>query len=265
MPYQMKWTHALIVVVILLLAACGPASATQPAANPPDAAASATLVQEASATQPPAEPTTAPTNTQVPPTATPLPPTETAAPPPSPTAAILGLAPDGVSGWCLPENVLVSAASDPLKPPERANLGKVENGALEIRNMPFSVCVFLYKFNQPAPAGLKLEIYDLNQKAPWWKVDLLPVNGQPETVYTNLRHTYIVNPPLWNVGYEFAVRDASGKEVTRGKVNLHRWETGLCWQGTLPDPNTLYCPLQQDLHPWDPGYGKVLPTVTPRP
>jgi hypothetical protein len=178
------------------------------------------------------------------------------------TPDLAGL-PTGISGWCLPAEVLVSAASDPLKPPERAEIGKIENGALEIRNMPFSVCVFMYAFEQPAPEGLMLEIYDLNQKTPWWKVDLKPVEGKPNIVYTRLLHSYIIDPPLWNVGYEFAVRDASGAEIQRDVVNLHRWQTGLCWQGTYPDPITLYCPLQQDLHPWDPGYGTVLPTVTP--
>ena len=131
--------------------------------------------------------------------------------------------------------------------------------------MPFSICNFMYNFNQPAPAGLKLEIYDLNQKKPWWTTELKPVDAHPNMVYAPLRHTYIVNPPLWNVDYEFVIRDANGNELQRNQVNLYRWATGLCWQGTFPDPVTLYCPLQQDLHPWDPGYGKKLPTVTPRP
>jgi hypothetical protein len=171
----------------------------------------------------------------------------------------------GISGWCLPENVLISAGSDPLNPPAVAQIGKIIDSALEIRNMPFSLCNFMYLYNQPAPTGLKLEIYDINQKKPWWTTELMPVNGNPNMVYAPLRHTYIVNPPLWNIGYEFVVRDTTGNELNHNRVNLHRWATGLCWQGTLPDPVTLYCPLQQDLHPWDPGYGKILPTVTPKP
>ncbi len=283
MPYKSKWPIVFILATLafsLVMTACGqatpskPEAATQPevASQPKAAAPTATLAQQAAATLPPTATATAsaaaaagavPTDTVAPTlTATPPPPTDT----PQPTATPnIALAQDGLSAWCLPENVLVSAASDPLAPPSKAQIGKIENGALEIRNMPFSVCIFLYTFNQPAPSGLKLEIYDLNQKTPWWKADLTPVSSKPTTVYVRLRHTYIINPPLWNVGYEFVLRDASGTELHRDRVNLHRWITGLCWQGTYPDPYTLYCPLQQDLHPWDPGYGKKLPTVTPRP
>lgn len=259
MPYKSKWTIVLIVVVLagnLLMAACGQATPAQP------------TVAVSTATQPP--PATATTeikatNTAVPTlTATPPLPTPTPLPLPSATPE-LALAQDGLSAWCLPPNVLVSAASDPLAPPAKAELSKVEKGALEIRNMPFSVCNFLYTFNQPAPDGLTLEIYDQGQKTPWWKTDLSPISDKPTIAYTALRHTYIIDPPLWNVSYDFVLRDSSGTELHRDRVNLHRWVTGLCWQGTYPDPITLYCPPQQDLHPWDPGYGKALPSVTPRP
>jgi hypothetical protein len=263
MPNKAKWSLPLIsalLAIIITITACSPSAPIQPT---PTAPAAAAPEQNATATfPPPPTATSAPTNTEVP-TATPTPlPTST----PEPTATPqLALAQDGFSGWCLPENVLVSAASDPMNPPPAAEKSKIVDNALEIRNMPFSVCIFMYKFNQTAPAGLKLEIYDLNQKIPWWKTDLNPVDGQTGTVYTRLRHTYIVNPPLWNVSYVFVVRDANGTELQRSQVNMHRWATGLCWQGTYPDPITLYCPLQQDLHPWDPGYGKKLPTVTPKP
>ncbi len=274
MPYKSKWPFVLILAVLVLsvsLTACAQATPAQPqAAQPKAPAPTAALAQQATAALPPTATATAPaeaaaaaTNTAAPTfTATPLPPTATPQPSATPN---LALAQDGLSAWCLPQNVLVSAASDPLAPPAKAQIGKIENGALEIRNMPWSACVFLYTFNQPAPSGLTLEIYDLNQKTPWWKADLTPISSKPTTVYTLLRHTYIIDPPLWNVGYEFAVRDANGTELHRDRVNLHRWVTGLCWQGTYPDVRTLYCPPQQDLHPWDPGYGKKLPTVTPRP
>lgn len=260
MPYKLPWKIAFVIpslFVLVLISACGSAG---PAPSSATATSPATLAAQATSTPPAPSATLAATNTAAPTlTSTPLPATQT--PQPSQTPVLE----TQISGWCLPAEVLVSAASDPLKPPERAQVGVIEKGALEIRNMPFSVCVFLYTFNQPAPTGLKLEIYDLNQKTAWWKTDLKPVDGKANTVYTNLTHSYIIDPPLWNVGYEFVVRDAGGKELQRNVVNLHRWTTGLCWQGTYPDPVTLYCPLQQDLHPWDPGYGKKLPTVTPRP
>lgn len=268
MLHKIPWKTAFVLaslILILVVSACSPAAA--PVLPSATAALPATSAPEATATQPPlptatATQTTAPTAPTL--TSTPLPPTETPLPSTTPTIDPAALKP-GISAWCLPAEVLVSAASDPLKPPERANMGVMENGALEIKNMPFSVCVFLYTFTQAAPEGLKLEVYEMNQKTPWLKADLKPVEGKADTVYTHLRHSYIIDPPLWNIGYEFVVRDAAGAEIQRDTVNLHRWATGMCWQGTYPDPVTLYCPLQQDLHPWDPGYGKKLPTVTPRP
>jgi hypothetical protein len=270
MHSKTKWLTSLILAILVglfAMTACGPSSAARPTTTISTTTLAQTTVQTAResalATLPP-EPTAAtvsPTNTKAPTATSPLP-TATIQPSATPALALLQ---DGFSGWCLPEKMLVSAAKDPLNPPKQAQIGEMIDDALEIRNMPFSICIFLYTFNQPAPAGLKLEIYDKNLKTPWLKTDLTPVDGKTDKVFARLRHSYIINPPLWNVSYTLVVRDSSGTELQRNKVNLHRWKTGLCWQGTYPDPNTLYCPLQQDLHPWDPGFGKKLPTVTPRP
>jgi hypothetical protein len=260
MKSENKWQKILVYVILVAMiavTACSSSTSALPAAT-----ATHEATQPLSPTDTPAPSNTpVPSNTPTPaPSSTPQP-SETPQPSATPQLAI---AKDGISAWCLPENVLISAASDPLTPPAAARLSTFEKDALEIRNMPFSICLFMYNFNQSAPSGLKLEIYDMGQKKPWWTTDLGPVDGKPSMVYTPLRHTYIVNPPLWNVSYIFVVRDANGNEVQRNQVNLHRWTTGLCWQGNYPDPVTLYCPLQQDLHPWDVGYGTVLPTVTPR-
>ncbi len=270
----------LTLLASLLIASCGPArlipAPTQGAA--PILAPTNTLVplqptQESSPTQAPAATaTTVATATSVA-TATPIatatlvatttpvaPSTSAAAETPTPPAAVPA---EGLSAWCLPENTALSYASDPANPPAFAKIGKYVKEALEVPNLPSSGCVFIYTFNQPAAEGLKLEVYEANQKTPWLTADLKPVEGQPNSVSALLRHTYIVAPPVWNISYTFALRGASGQELRRDKVNLHRWVPKLCWNGQRPNVNTLRCPLPQDLHPWDPSYGTPIPTFPP--
>jgi hypothetical protein len=202
---------------------------------------------------PPTEaPTLAPTET---PTETPLPPTATPLP---------ELAAEGVQGWCLPEDATLAMTSDPLNPPASARLGQMGAAGLEIRNLPAFACVFTYTFNQTPPEGLALQVYEARGQKPWLTAELKPVEGSPNAVSATLRHTYIIAPPLWDVAYQFALVDASGKELRRDPVSLHRWTPELCWNGRKPNPLTLRCPLQQDLHPWDAGYGTPMPTAVPR-
>jgi hypothetical protein len=171
-----------------------------------------------------------------------------------------------VQGWCLPENTAVSLTADPLNPPATAKVGESSADGLVIRNLPGSACVFSYKLNAPAAEGLRLQVYELRPEgaagtaSPWLTADLAPVEGSPDTVAAVLRHSYIVAFPYWEVTYQFALVDANGSELRRDTVNLRRWESKPCWNGRLPNPLTLRCPLQQDLHPWDAGYGTPMPT-----
>lgn len=110
---------------------------------------------------------------------------------------------------------------------------------------------------------MTLQVYEERAQKPWLTADLAPLEGKPETLAATLRHTYIAAPPLWDVSYQFVVADASGKELRRDQVNLHRWKPALCWNGRLPNVLTLRCPLPQDLHPWDPSYGTPIPTFPP--
>lgn len=250
----------LLILSALLAAGCGQAAAPATPAAP--------AVEPTTVEQDPAEPTVTPepTATPVPPTATPEPTataTATATVTPAPT---LGPA-DGesFSAWCVEEGVSTQYITDPLTPLDTNRPGAVRDGALEVRNLPAGACVFLYTFNQPAPQGLKLNVYDTLSAEPWLTADLVPVESRPETVAAVLTHAYIVAPPAWDISYTFAVVDSAGSELRRDPVNLHRWEPPLCWNGMKPDLVTLRCPLQQDLHPWDPGYGQPVPTLTPGP
>jgi hypothetical protein len=165
--------------------------------------------------------------------------------------------------WCLPEGAALPAAYSPLDPPANARLSAQNDDSLVMRNLPNEVCVVTYTAQGATADALKLHVYELGNATPWLTTDLQPVEGSPEVYAAVLRHTYIVAPPLWQISYEFAVADGAGAEQMRQRADLFRWEPTLCWNGRRPDPITLRCPLQQDLHPWDAGYGTPRPTAPP--
>ena len=242
--------------VIAAVTACSPAAAPQPTAFP----SPLPPATQTAAPTPTAEPTaTATAAATEEPTA--VPPTATSTPTTAPT---LGPAADNsLSGWCLPEGVSVDYIESPLTPYPDSRIGTAANGAFEVRNLPAAACTFVYTFNQPAPQGLTLAVYSGDSSEPWMTAPLEALEGQPESVSATLTHTYITAFPFWQTAYRFAVLDSAGAEVRSDPVNLYRWQPELCWNGQLPDLNTLRCPLQQDLHPWDAGYGTPFPTPKP--
>jgi hypothetical protein len=195
-------------------------------------------------------------------------PTETQTPKPPPTSTntavpVLGFADDGISAWCLPEDAAINLVEDLQNPPAYARLANVVNRELEVNNLPSSACVILYHFNMAAPQGISLNVYDQNQDSPWLTTELVPLKDNPQVAAAVLTHSYITAPPFWNISYQFALKNSQGSELRSDKVNLHRWVPERCWNGNLPNVFTLTCPLQQDLHPWDTGYGTPMPTAPP--
>jgi hypothetical protein len=158
---------------------------------------------------------------------------------------------------------VLGAERNPANPPDNARQAEYSNGVLTVRNLPAAACVFLYTFNQPVPAGLKLAVFDNNKGQPWLVADLKPVEGAAQTVSAALYHTYIIAPPMWQIRFEFVVSDANGIELRRDTVDLNRWVPKNCWNGRPPNVFTLTCPLPLDLHPWDAGYGTPMPTFPP--
>lgn len=258
--YRKPITNTLPALLLMILAVLAGCTSAAPQSSPE---ITPTLpVAELASPTPSAVP---PTDTLEPtattePTVTPVPPTETPAPSPTPTLAVLE---DGVSAWCLPQGV--ASPTDLSVQPVNAVSGALVNGALEVNNLPYSNCVFTFTFNQPVPTGLKLQVFELNVTTLWLEKELTPLESNPNAAAVMLNHDYIVAPPLWDVSYEIAIVDASGTEQHRTVANLHRWKPELCWNGQLPNMNTLRCPLPQDLHPWDAGYGTPIPTFPPEP
>lgn len=255
-----------VLVSLLFLTACRTSTVQPP--QPTQAQATATTkapalptaTQASTPTAPPvATATTAPTQA---PTET-LAPTSTSVPPTPTSVPTLGFAEPALSGWCVEPDTLLLSTADPASPPANARIGKQNGSAFEINNLPSNGCVFMYTFNQPVPQGLKLAIFDLNQKKPWLETDLSAVNGKPDSAAAILRHSYIIAPPLWKVSFTFAVSDASGNTLRSDRVNLNRWIPRTCWNGQPPNVFTLRCPLAEDLHPWDPSYRTPIPTYIP--
>lgn len=206
-------------------------------------------------------------------TATSLPPTETPLPTSSPTPETVTnttqtiepgqVNPVGLSAWCFPEGILF---------PEKyidANATMHEagepygfiNSALEITNIPKTSCTFIYQFDQPLAAGTSLNIHDIGQKKAWLTSPLTPSANDPSKAFATLTHAYIVNPPGWDYYFDFVVNGADGSLIRTDRVNIHRWDPGVCWDGVKPYWPSLRCREQQDSHPWDYGYTPPPPEV----
>jgi hypothetical protein len=72
--------------------------------------------------------------------------------------------------------------------------------------------------------------------------------------FVTLNHAYIINPPGWDFGFNFVLNGPDGSQIRTDRVNIHRWDPGLCWDGVKPYWPSLLCREQQDSHPWDYGY-----------
>ncbi len=225
---KLVYLLSLVLPAVLFIAGCTPTATAVIPANTVKPAAPAV------APSPTQEPTQAPT--PVPATATALPTataqatataTSAAATPTATEAATIPQAnqqPDqAVAAWCLPFDAAVSNAKDPLQPPANAKKAKYANGVLELRNLPSNGCVILYTFDNAAPTGLKLEIYELKQKKPFFTVDLQPVSSKAETVWAFIRHTMIVAPPKESLSFTLVVRDPLGQVLHSDQVNIHSW------------------------------------------
>lgn len=256
----MKQSHTFPRLLALAILAVFAAACTQAAPTAAPTAAQPTVAQPTAA---PTEPATlAPTSTTAPtattaPTDTPVPPTDTPEPTVAPT---LGTLEDGLSAWCLPTGMLSTLFTDPAAPPQNAVFGAASAQGFEINSLPQTACTFIYTFNQEVTPGMKLQVFGLDQAAPWLTADLVPVESAPDSAAAQLSHTYITQPPFWDVSYDFVVVGEDGSEIRRDRVNLHRWKPKLCWNGQLPNLNTMLCPEMQDLHPWDPSYETPFPT-----
>jgi hypothetical protein len=226
-----------------------------PKANTPAPTITPALV-EASATS---LPTSKPTQTEQPPTTTATPiPTET--PLPSPTVIPpLAMMENGFSAWCYPEDQLTAPPSGEgiAIAPEGTNLSSIVEGVPEVP-IPNYSCNYVFDFNQKAPEGLTVEIYDWLQKKPIFTLPLTPATDKETSAVLFTKNAYLSKRVFWEYTYNFIIKDKDGKELWNNKVRLNvPWRPAICLAGVLPKASSMRCPLRQDSHPWDPWYGKT--------
>jgi hypothetical protein len=195
-----------------------------------------------------------PTATPIPPTSTPVPtdtpqPTATMTATPEPTftptpsatpTLVMAMLPDQTTSWCLPINVAVTVSSSLAEPPVGAVTGGMKDGVLSQQNWATS-CAFTFGFNQPFPAGTKMVVYEANEKTTWLELELTPNPQNPSVGSAATSQALIVNPPLWSISYPMGVVGPDGIVYWKGTLSLFRPAPNPCWDGSLPDPVTLYC------------------------
>jgi len=236
-------------IAVIALSACSAAPTAAPTASLPPSAA-VTDTQEPTSV-PPTE-TLAATATLIP-SPTPVPPTPTITPVP---------AEEQVTGWCIPREkaMVVKAGPDPVIMPEGAQPMGLKGGALEIVT-PVLSCTLVFNLGQPVGEGALLQLND-RLGHPWLTVDLITAPNDPNRAYAVLTHTYVTDPPVWEIIYPIAAKNSAGENLWSGSININKgWLPEPCWDGQLPNPITLRCHLQQDLHPWDYAYTPPPPAV----
>jgi hypothetical protein len=203
--------------------------------------------------------TAEPSPTDVPPTATTAP-SATATSLPSPTdIPALALAENGFSAWCYPDGQITAPPSGEglAVMPVNARASTVVNGVPEIA-IPNYSCNYVFEFNQKAPEGLMVEIYDWLQKKPIFTFPLTPATDKPTAAVLYTKNAYLSKQVFWEYTYKFIVKDKDGKVLWNNAVHLNvPWRPKICLAGVLPKATTLRCPLRQDSHPWDAWYGKT--------
>jgi hypothetical protein len=109
--------------------------------------------------------------------------------------------------------------------------------------IPAVFCTFIIKMDSPMPAGSKLEISYIGPQKPWLITELKPIADNPNAGYVTLTHEHIINPPFWEIAYKLVVR--SGDGVERYNTIIRLWKTlpEKCWDGSYPDPVTMWCPV----------------------
>ena len=224
----------LVILMAGALTGCFPAATPAPTETPPPPPPpTETLAPPPTATNtalPTETPTEAPT-----PTAT-LAPTDTATPIPA-----LAVVQDGVTAWCVSyrdPNPLGGTADAP----SYARMGKLVNGKLNL-NVSRGSCTFVFAFNQPAPAGAELQILNDNSNTAWTKAALNPVSSDPKRGFAVLTNPMLNDSAYWQITYPFTLVAADGTILWKDDVLVYKTFPGLCWEGSTPDPVTLFCPL----------------------
>ena len=150
---------------------------------------------------------------------------------------------NGLTGWCMP---LGSAAPGDVDfgrygMPATGRPGMVENG-MNVMHIPGEYCTLVFELSSTITAGGKVQVKQVHNNQSFYEVELIPSISTPNVGYAHLYHNYVVNPPLWGVTYLIEASDANGSVVWSGEILFQKTQPDLCWDGSTPDPVTLWCP-----------------------
>jgi hypothetical protein len=189
-------------------------------------------------------------STEAPPAIVALPPTNTALPTATKTAKTatmippLGIVTDGFSGWCLPEGAAISTewGSGDYKMLGNARPGIMKDGVLNIL-APAAYCTYVYTFNQAFPPGFHFSIFAPGNPKPFFTTELTQGADNSNIGYVVPKHTMAYNPDFWDATVQFVLLDPDNQELRRDNVRIYKILPPLCWDGSLPNPVDLQCPV----------------------
>jgi hypothetical protein len=155
----------------------------------------------------------------------------------------LGLIDQGFEIWSAPVGAgLIPASFDGKSDPyAEAAFGFEQNDGMTIK-IPASFIVMEAHFNQVLPSGVQLKVYELDAVSPWYTATITPSRDDPAAGYFLIRHDYMVNPPFWEITYRVRLEAADGSSFWEKNVRFLKPTPNTCWDGSLPNPVTLYCP-----------------------
>ena len=230
--YRVALLTLLVVLIAGSLTGCAAvptAAPTETQPPPPPTETVAPPLTPTNTTLPSATPTEAPTATTAP--------TDTATPEPPPLAVVQ----DGVTAWCVS-----SKDAEPLggsaEAPTYARMGKVVKGVLNL-NVSRGSCTFVFSFNQAVPAGTELQVLNATGGKYWTKAALNPLSSDPKRGFVTLTSPLLNDLNYWQITYPFALVAPDGSILWKNDVTLYKIFPGPCWEGSTPDPVTLFCPL----------------------
>lgn len=150
---------------------------------------------------------------------------------------------NGLTGWCMPLDSAAPGDTDYGRygMPTAGRPGFVEDG-VNTMHIPGEYCTLVFEFSSQIGTGGKVEVKQIHNNLTFYEVELVPSASNPNVGYAHLYHNYIVNPPLWGVTYLIEAVDANGTTRWSGEIAFQKTQPDLCWDGSTPDPVTLWCP-----------------------
>ncbi len=241
----------LIVIIVLFLAQSNQKQAMEATLQAITAQAEFTAVTQEISPEPAA--TSTPTILVPEATATSVPPTATEPPP-------LAIAENGLQIRCLAldSSLPIDAASsfsDTLF--AVTEIDPTEDGFNV--TIPVRACAVFVTFTQPLNEDVQVEVFQAKDITAWYTSSLVKDDQSENTYFAVLSHQYLIDPPYWYLNYRMSI---SGTTQTywEGDLLVSRVFSGLCWEGSVPDPVTLKCPeadkLEREPHP-------DMPTLVP--